>query len=341
MQGLSSKSPRTAQDPRVSVVVPTHDRPASLRRCLAALADQTISDQLEVIVVDDGSAAATAIAAATRQHPFARLIRQAQAGPASARNTGVRNARAAVLCFTDDDCEPRPNWAEDLAGAIEAGADAVAGRTLSATPGRAITAAAELVAEAPALVADSSDGALAFAPTNNLACRADVLAAVPFDERYSTAAGEDRDWCARVRAAGYVLRAEVAAALVHRPDETLRGFLRQQVRYGRGAYQFRAWGARGGLEPPAFYGRLVRRGFSRGPLVGLLVCAAQIATAIGFISESVASRPTTAKISPNPLRNSGDADKMMDDVKGQGSGGEGRPASPQEHAVKRVVEHRD
>jgi glycosyltransferase involved in cell wall biosynthesis len=300
-----------------------------------------VSDDLEVIVVDDGSAASAAIVDVTRQHRFVHLIRLNHAGPAAARNAGARTARAKIICFTDDDCEPAVGWGEAFVHAIEAGADAAAGRTLSGDPGSAIAAAAEIVVEAPALASGSSPGMLSFAPTNNLACRADVLAALPFDERYRSAAGEDRDWCARLMAAGYVLRVEPQAELVHRPTESLRAFLQQQVRYGRGAYRLRAWGARRGLEPPAFYARLVRRAFDRGAGVGLLVCAAQIATAIGFISEWGASRVSAPKVTAKPFGDGGEADEMVDDMKRQRSSGEGGPASAQHQAIERMVEHED
>jgi glycosyltransferase involved in cell wall biosynthesis len=341
MPAPSNESLSTSQRPLVSVVVPTRDRPASLSKCLTALAAQTVSDELEVIVVDDGSTQTAAIEAATRRHGFVRLIRLHHGGPAAARNAGARSARGECICFTDDDCEPAAGWAEALARAIGAGAAAVAGRTLSADPGSAIAAAAEVVADAPAWAPVPSNGGLSFAPTNNLACRADVLAAVPFDERYRAAAGEDRDWCARLAAAGYVLRAEPGAELVHRPGETLRAFLRQQVRYGRGAYRFRTSGARRRLEPPMFYARLIRRGFGRGAATGLLVCVAQIATAIGYLSESRASRTAAPKVSPKPLGDGGQANEMMDDVKGQRSSGERRPAPTQEHSIERMVENED
>jgi glycosyltransferase involved in cell wall biosynthesis len=337
----SNESRSSAPAPLVSVVVPTRDRPTPLSRCLAALAAQTVSDVLEVIVVDDGSDDPAPIVAVTREHRFARLIRVQHRGPAAARNAGAAIARGGCLCFTDDDCEPAAGWAEALANAIEGGADAAAGRTLSPDPGSVIAAAAEVVAEAPAAVPASLPGALSFAPTNNLACRADVLAAVPFDERYPAAAGEDRDWCARLGAAGYLLRGEPSAELIHRPNETLRAFIGQQVRYGRGAYRFRTWGADRGFEPPAFYARLIRRGFDRGARAGVLVCVAQVAAAIGYISEWRASRAPTPKITANPFRDGRQGDEMVDDVKGQGGSGESRPAPAQEHAIERMVEHGD
>jgi glycosyltransferase involved in cell wall biosynthesis len=337
----SSASRSTSQLPLASVVVPTRDRPASLGRCLAALAAQTVSDDLEVIVVDDGSTEPEAIVDALREHEFVRLIRLDHGGPAAARNAGARGARGKCICFTDDDCEPTAGWAEALVCAVGAGADAAAGRTLSANPGSAIAAAAEVVAEAPELASVSSNGRLSFAPTNNLACRADVLVAVPFDERYRMAAGEDRDWCARLEAAGYVLRAAPDAELVHRPGGTLRAFLRQQVRYGRGAYRFRTADTRRRLEPPIFYVRLIRRGFGKGVAAGVLVCVAQIATAIGYVSEARGSRASTPKIPTKPLRDGGQADEMVDDMKGQRKSSKRGSAPAQKHSIERTVENED
>jgi len=43
-----------------------------------------------------------------------RLIRQANAGPASARNRGARDATGSIILFTDDDCVPQPDWMEQM-----------------------------------------------------------------------------------------------------------------------------------------------------------------------------------------------------------------------------------
>jgi glycosyltransferase involved in cell wall biosynthesis len=292
-QGPSSELPSSSrpslgtsqvEDPWISVVVPTRDRPGSLRRCLDALASQTVLDKLEVIVVDDGSTASAAVEEVVARYPFTRLISQTHSGPASARNAGAARSRGEFVCFTDDDCEPSPAWAERLVHAIEAGADAAAGKTLRGDPGSALAAASELIAGAPALLGEPSAGELTFAPSNNLACRGEVLTEVPFDERYPAAAGEDRDWCRRLLAGCYVLRREPGAALVHRPEPTFRAFLRQQVRYGRGAFWFRRRGPeRQPLESPEFYLTLLRSSFRQGFRTGLLVAVAQAATAVGFL----------------------------------------------------------
>jgi glycosyltransferase involved in cell wall biosynthesis len=268
-----------SDEPQVSVIVPTRDRPGSLDRCLEALARQSY-EPLEIVVIDDGSAADDEVAAIVGRHG-ARLVRGAGRGPAAARNAGVRDATGVLLCFTDDDCEPGPEWAERLVRRLQSGADAVAGKTLSA--GGAIANASELAAHAPAGVAPPPGSDIAFAPSNNLACTRAAFEATAFDESYPDAAGEDREWCARLTAAGHVLAFEPGALVIHRQRLTLRSFLGQQARYGRGAFRFRARaGRRGPLESAAFYAALLREGFRQGPRVGLLLAVAQGATAIGY-----------------------------------------------------------
>lgn len=99
---------------RITVVVPTHNRPDTLRQCLAALGSQTLAAH-EVIVVDDGpsGSAQTLIAG---EFPEVHYLAQPHRGPASARNVGLRAATGEVVAFTDDDCVPPPDWLEQLAG---------------------------------------------------------------------------------------------------------------------------------------------------------------------------------------------------------------------------------
>ena len=94
-----------------SVVIATRDRPERLRLCLEALAQQRTDRVYEVVVVDDGGeppVGASDVAA----FPRVRLLRAAGRGPAAARNLGIREARGAVVLFTDDDVLPERGWLE-------------------------------------------------------------------------------------------------------------------------------------------------------------------------------------------------------------------------------------
>jgi glycosyltransferase involved in cell wall biosynthesis len=272
----------------VSVVVPTRDRPQALVRCLEALGAQDV-EPAEVVVVDDGSHDRAAVEDALAATPGARLLRLPGRGPAAARNVGARAATGEVVCFTDDDCEPEPDWLRLLsAAAAEHGA--AAGRTEA--PGGAGPAVLASQAITNHLLEASVDGGAeaGFAPTCNLAVSRSVLMGLPFDERFPDAAGEDRDWSARAVAAGAAPRYESRAVVVHRQELSARDFVRQQYRYGRGAVRFRRAHPGRGLERAGFYGALVRRGFAEGPAAGALVLAAQAATAAGIGTEWVAAR---------------------------------------------------
>jgi glycosyltransferase involved in cell wall biosynthesis len=252
-----------------SVVVPTRDRPTSLARCLAALLEQR-DIELEVVVVDDGSADPAAIERLVAADDHARLVRIGGRGPAAARNAGIREAAGEVVLLTDDDCVAEPGWAASLAAAVVRTAALAAGRTLH-DPGRPLVAASETIV-AHAERADS------FAATRNVGAYRSLALAIPFDERFREAGGEDREWCRRLAEAGtHVVRAE-DAVVFHRPELDLRAFWRQHVRYGRAA---RADGRRP-RRPLRSHGQLLVAGFRRGPVTGGLVVLAQVATLRGY-----------------------------------------------------------
>jgi GT2 family glycosyltransferase len=275
--------------PRATVIVPTRDRPASLARCLDALDRQEGIPDLDVVVVDDGSLDAAGPADAVGRSRRARLVRlDRPQGPAAARNRGTRETTAGVLLFTDDDCEADPRWAAELTAAIEGGAAAVAGVTTNGNVDDRVASASETIL---AYVQDRArtDTWTVFAASNNLGCAAQVHAQIPFDEAYRY--GEDRDWCARLRAEGYTLHVVPAARVAHRQELVLSSFLRQQFGYGRGAYLFRRrHSGMGRFERPSFYTGLLQRGFSNGAVGGMLVGIAQAATAVGFAWEALARR---------------------------------------------------
>jgi glycosyltransferase involved in cell wall biosynthesis len=268
---------------QVSVVVPTRDRPAALARCLAALATPQ-ADDLELVVVDDGSRDRGAVEAAGRASG-ARVVRTPGRGPAAARNLGARAAAGDVVCFTDDDCVPEPGWAAALAAATSR-TGVAAGRTVSPPGAPAPVRASQAIVEHLQVASLApADGLLAFAPSCNIAATREALARLPFDESFPSAAGEDRDWSARAVGAALAPAYAPDAVVVHHQRLGGGGFLRQQYRYGRGAARFRRGDGERRLAPAGFYAALLRRGFAEGAAVGGLVAVAQLATAAGVLAE--------------------------------------------------------
>ena len=275
----------------VSIVVPTRNRQSALQRCLLALAAQRGIGHLEIIVVDDGSTDAEGVSAVVASQPLSRLVRADGSGPAAARNAGAAAATGTYICFTDDDCEPEPDWAMKLVRSLQAGSDVVGGATVNGRLGDPFVEASELIVrELQGSTHRRLEGKV-FIPSNNLACRRRVVLAHPFDERYSAPGGEDRAWCARVAAAGLTLRLEPSAVVAHRPTLDLRRFWQQHVRYGRGAYHFaRSTPDRDWREPLPFYVGLLRAGSRTSFRCLLLVLLSQVATTVGYTAAAARSR---------------------------------------------------
>ena len=87
--------------PLVSCIVPTYNGAAYLAEALDSIFAQTYP-HLEVVIADDGSTDAT-LAIAARYGSRIRVVRQPNAGPASARNLGVATSAGAFLAFLDQD----------------------------------------------------------------------------------------------------------------------------------------------------------------------------------------------------------------------------------------------
>jgi CDP-glycerol glycerophosphotransferase len=115
--------------PRISVVVPVFDVENYVASCLQSIARQSYDD-LEVIVVDDGSRDRSAEIAArfcAGDRRF-RLISQPNGGLGSARNTGIRAASGEFLAFADsDDIVPDDAYGRLVAALDASGSDIATG----------------------------------------------------------------------------------------------------------------------------------------------------------------------------------------------------------------------
>ena len=124
---------------KISVIVPAYNAEKTIEKTIRSLLAQDWPD-LEVIVVDDGSTDRTAeicagicetaeadqgtVPCSTKQ---IRLLSQANAGPAAARNLALQNARGDLICFVDADDTVQEDFLGTLAKAVTDAQIAVCG----------------------------------------------------------------------------------------------------------------------------------------------------------------------------------------------------------------------
>jgi glycosyltransferase involved in cell wall biosynthesis len=96
----------------VSVVIPTKNRPLSVKRAVASVMGQTLLE-IEVIVVIDGFDDKTQAELAKIDDPRLRIVQLPESqGGAEARNVGVAEAKGEWIAFLDDDDEWLPQKLE-------------------------------------------------------------------------------------------------------------------------------------------------------------------------------------------------------------------------------------
>jgi hypothetical protein len=104
---------------RLSVVIPAYNAAGTIRSAVASTLRQTVP-VLEVIVVDDGSADATAEVVTSIADSRVRLVSRPNGGPAAARNAGVAAARGDWVAFLDADDLWLPRYVQSATAALSA-----------------------------------------------------------------------------------------------------------------------------------------------------------------------------------------------------------------------------
>ncbi len=115
------------QAPFVSVIVPTHDRPEYIKRCLPALLALEYP-HYEIIVVDNvphTTATADFIKQTYHDVPQVRYVREDRPSASLARNCGMQAAKGEILAFTDDDVTVDRYWLVELVRAFHRADDVV------------------------------------------------------------------------------------------------------------------------------------------------------------------------------------------------------------------------
>jgi glycosyltransferase involved in cell wall biosynthesis len=231
--------------PVVSVVVPTRGRAAYLEVTLDSLLAQRAGIEHEIVVVDDGGGLA--------QRPGVRYVSHPQRrGLNAARNTGIRESRASLIAFVDDDVLVPPGWLAALAeGAARfADVEAFGGPIRARFEGRAPRGCGREEPPITTLDLGPTDHEADYVWGANFAVRRSAIERVgPFDESIVLPHGDEEEWLERLRAARGRVVYLAAAGLDHRrtaADARLRPLARAAYARGRAA---RVSDRRRGREP--------------------------------------------------------------------------------------------
>lgn len=191
---MSFPAPRSSAE--ISVIIPAYNAGKFIARCLEGLQQQTLPRvRFEIIVVDDGSTDNTAEVVEQARLANLLLASQPNAGPAAARNTGIRLATAPLVAFLDSDCVPRPDWLENLLLPMKKRPDLLGLEGKTVPEARPLSPLDHFI--------DNPNGGYYW--TCNIAYRTETLREIGgFDEGFPMAASEDIDLAQRVLKLGKI-----------------------------------------------------------------------------------------------------------------------------------------
>jgi GT2 family glycosyltransferase len=275
----------SAASHRVSVIIPTRDRPADLERCLRSFQKQTRPPD-EIIVVDNASAG-DGVRDLVASMPWVKYVREPRPGLDFARNAGILAAEGDLVAFCDDDVVLHDEWCERLVSAFDA-------PEIMAVTGLVLPL--ELESEAQRLFEfhwgfgrgyrridfdpeffekhrNAGCPAWTVGAGASMAFRRTAFAKVGlFDERLDAGAagcsGDSEIWY-RLLAEGWTCRYEPAAVSFHRHRTGMEALQRQIRAYMRGhttalLVQYKRYGHKGNLKRafltlPKYYASRMRR----------------------------------------------------------------------------------
>jgi glycosyltransferase involved in cell wall biosynthesis len=241
---------------RVSVVIPARDEARTIGRTLEAVfAQEAPGVELEVLVVDDGSADGTAEVASGAGARVLRLGPRERGGsPGAARNRGAAAATGDPVIFLDADCAPASGWLDALLAAHERG-EVVVGGALEAPAGLPATARCDHYCGSYHVHPERPAGYVPNHTPANLSVRRDAFqAGGGFAEHLPLADGhEELPWQARLSRRGDRIRFEPRAVVFHHNRTGLGNLLRRHYRWGYSALEGKA--ATGACRWPWLYRR--------------------------------------------------------------------------------------
>jgi glycosyltransferase involved in cell wall biosynthesis len=214
-----------------SVIIPAYNAENTIDACLNALEKQTITfERIEIIVVDDNSTDATVCK--VKQHKDIKLLSQEHKGPAAARNLGADRARGKILIFTDADCVPSSNWAEQMIKPFQ-DSEVVGVKGVYLSQQKSFIARFVQLEYEDKYDQMACETRIDFIDTYSAAyCRNIFLKEGGFDTTFPTACVEDQEFSFRLAAKGYKMVFARDAQVYHIHANTLEKYWRKKFKIG-------------------------------------------------------------------------------------------------------------
>src|SRR5258707_2277523 len=210
-------------------MIPTFNGASRIGKCLDTLLPQVAGRDAEILVVNDGSTDNTA--EVVERYSGIRLITQANAGPAAARNRGAREARGKIILFTDDDCVPMLDWLDAM---IEPFADpeVVGVRGVYRTHQERLAARFVQIEYEDKYRLMAGLPSIDFIDTYSAAFRRDrFLEMTGYDTSFPVACAEDIELSYRMSARGWKMKFVPAAIVSHTHPDTLSRYLKKKYKF--------------------------------------------------------------------------------------------------------------
>ncbi len=215
----------------VSIIIPTFNGASRIGNCLDALRKQTAGRNVEILVVNDGSTDNTVEVVERYSHSEIRLITQANAGPAAARNRGALEARGAIILFTDDDCVPMPGWLDAMLEPFR-DPEVVGVKGIYRTRQRQVAARFVQIEYEDRYRLMASLPSIDFIDTYSAAFRRDrFLEMSGYDTSFPVACAEDIELSYRMSARGWKMKFAPTAIVYHTHPDTLWRYLKKKYKF--------------------------------------------------------------------------------------------------------------
>jgi GT2 family glycosyltransferase len=160
-----------------------------------------------------------------------RLITQANAGPAAARNRGAAEAHGSIILFTDDDCVPMPDWLDAMLVPFE-DPEVVGAKGVYRSRQKNLAARMVQIEYEDRYRRMAGFPYIDFVDTYSAAFRRDrFLEMGGYDISFPVACAEDIELSYRMSACGWRMKFVPGAVVYHTHPDTLARYLKKKYKF--------------------------------------------------------------------------------------------------------------